>query len=181
MNEDFEEKIDNSIMTGVDIMKKFRGEIIEMALQIDYILDDIISNYFSKETKKKNIQFREKILSAKPMGPKTDMFLFLKLHENNKFEKKFDALPYRLKNFITARNKFAHNLRESYHHEFKGYWKGKECIIKLNDEFLKEIDDEFQYLVKSLKYIQLESGLLLNWDKYEELDGSDDNKKVKQK
>jgi hypothetical protein len=179
MDDEFEEKIESYIMNGMDIMKKFRGEIIEKSLQVEYILDDIISNYFSKETKKKNILFREKILSRKTMGPKADIFLSLKLHKNKRFEKKFEKLPNKLKNFITARNKFAHNLRESYHHEFKGNWNGKECIIKLDDEFLKKIDDEFQYLIKSLRYIQLESGLLLNWEKYESIQGLDDNKETK--
>jgi hypothetical protein len=176
-----EEMLSSYIIDGIGIMRKFRGEIIEMALQIEYALDDIISNYYSKETKKKNDQFRKNMLDSRfcTSHQKIRIFSGLKLHKNAKFKNKFDDLIKRMHQFNEARNDFAHGLRDSYHHEFKVRWKGKSHVASLDDDFQKEIDDEFQYIITGLKYIQNESGLMINWPKYEQIYGSDDETEPK--
>jgi hypothetical protein len=52
-------------------------------------------------------------------------------------------------------------------------WKGKKRNYKLDEDFQKEIEKEFQYLIKSLIQIATESGLLLNWSKYEKIHKKD--------
>lgn len=181
-NEDSpEEMLSSYIIDGIGIMKKFRGEIIERILQIENSLDDIISNHYSKDTKKKNDQFRKNMLDSRfcTTHQKIRIFSDLKLHKNAKFKNKFDDIIKRMHHFNEARNDFAHGLRDSYHHEFKVRWKGKALVASLNNDFQKKIDDEFQYIITGLKVIQMESGLMINWSKYEEIYGSSDERESK--
>lgn len=172
-NDNSEDDMMRYIMDGLEIMKKFRGEVIEKSLQLDHILDDIISNYFSKESKKKNDQFRSLLLDSRYTTSfrKIKIFQELKLHKDPIFKNRFDGLSGRLICFNEARDDFAHLTRETYHHQFTVRWKGKKENKDLDDAFKKEIEDEFQYLITSLFEIAHEFGLLLNWRRYEERHG----------
>ena len=173
VNEDnqFEEVMEDYVMSGFEIMKQFRGNVIEKSLQLDYLLDNIIANYFSKENKTKNDQFRSLILDSRftTSFRKIKIFQELKLHKDPKFGDKFKGFSGRLLHFNEARDDFAHITRDTYYHEFDMRWKGKKEIRKLDTKFQKELENEFQYLIKSLLHIAMESGLLLNWSKYEEV------------
>ena len=151
-NDPFEETFTDYIISGLDIMKKFRGEVIEKALQIENVIDETLANYFSKENKLKNNQFRKFMIDSRfcTSYRKIQIFNGLNLHKDHRFNGRYDKLVTQLRHFNESRNDLAHSLRDSYHHEFLMRWKGKKEIVKLDDDFLKEIENEFQKIITSL-------------------------------
>jgi len=168
-------KMNDFITDGFNLMKKFRGDVIEKGLQIDLVLEEIIANYFINSDRIKNEQFKKLMLNSRDTTTfrKIQFFRELGLYKNPKFENKYDDVVTRLFWFINTRNDFAHLPRKSYNHEFKFRWKSdkKYDYRNLDDDFLKEIEDEFQYLVNALIQIQFNLDLMINWAKAKELEG----------
>ncbi len=144
------------IYEGFDVMRKFRGEFMEKTLQLDLMLDEIISCYFSKE-RMKNEKFRKLILNPINITIHSKISILKKLELCT--DEKYKDFIKRFCWFIESRNYFAHVPRDSYHPEFEFLWKGKKITKELNDSFFKELNEEVQYLAMKLTWIRHESNL----------------------
>ena len=167
-------KMTEFISEGFNLMKKFRGDVVEKGLQLDLVLEETIANYFVNNDRERNEQFKELMFNTKYATTfrKIQLFKELGLSKNPKFNGRYDDVVKRLFWFNETRNDFAHLPRKSYEHEFKLRWKSNKNYDyrNLDDDFLKEIEDEFQYIVNTLIQIQFNLDLMINWAKAKELE-----------
>jgi len=167
-SDEFSEQLWNNLMKNIDTTRKGRGYIIDRVIQMEILLNQIISSFFSDD-KEKYKNFNELILNKEffTLHQKIKIFSELKLHKDKKFDKKFEGLTERLFEVNKIRNKVAHLNDNPYNPGFNVKIKDKTKRVQLNDKFLKEFEEFMQEIYKSLINIQVESGLAKNFHKHD--------------
>ena len=164
VSDEFSEQLWTNLMNHMVATRKSRGYIIDKVIQMEVLLDQIISSFFSDD-KDKYEKFNKLILNKEffTLHQKIKIFSELQLHKDKKFEKKFDELVKRLYEVNKIRNIVAHVYDDFSTPGFSVTLKEKTKRVQLNDEFIEEFERVMQEIYTSLLTIQFESGLARNY------------------
>ena len=140
----------------VDIFNKYSGEVLSHALSVESSLEFFISNYFVKPQTSKTHFFNDEVTLN--LNFERKIGLFKEICKREGFDKnKLDRIIKSIKHVQEARNKVAHWQSEIPSPELKIIQLRKRKsfttardILKLNEEFMKKIDEE---RLKALKGI----------------------------
>lgn len=154
------------IKSQLEEIKRKRGQIITWCLEIEELLEGILTNYFMRNNQaKEKIQFFE-VEIMKEMRFENKVKLFGKVLDEEKYDlEKSKEIISKIKNIQQMRNKAAHwrLLVFLQSGEVRLRKKGellKEDMMILSDEMLNKLEDDkeniFQEVIKFYRY---------SWDK----------------